>query len=249
MMVHMSSETTTTGYTKAQAKAHDAKLAEATTALRVAMDRNDNASNDIHRAAGDETGHYRGRRYATWGLTLDEAIAAARQVADGNVEGLDNRAAWNLRNAPQRAAAALQARDTAMAEVADARAVVEALDQVWRDNGRWSRFFMVPGGHIHRSTSCHTLHITTQIGWLPDLSGESEAEAVAAHGAMLCTHCFSEAPVEWTTKAPKPVDPNECPGSRNYVPGANMRLCSPRGTCPQCGQTVSVTSRGNARKH
>ncbi len=93
------------------------------------------------------------------------------------------------------------------------------------------------------------LHITTQIGWLPDLSGETEAEAVAAHGAMLCTHCFPAAPVEWTTKAPKPVDPDECPGSRNYVPGANLRLCSPRGTCPQCGRTVSVTSRGNARKH
>lgn len=182
-------------------------------------------------------------------MTLDEAIAAARQVADGNVDEFANQPAWNLRNAPQRATAALQARETAMAEIADARAVVEALDQVWRDNGRWSRFFMVPGGHIHRSTSCHTLQITTQIGWLPDLSGETEAEAVATHGTMLCSKCFDQAPVEWTTKAPKPTDPDECPGSRNYVPRANLRRRSPRGTCPQCGRTVSVTSRGNARKH
>lgn len=252
----MGNETTTTAttagtYTKAQAKAHDAKLAEATNALRAAMDREDNAANDIHRAAGDKTGYYRGRRRATWGLTLDEAIATARRVADGQVDELDNRAAWNLRNAPQRASAALQAYETARSQVSAARATVEALDQVWRDHGRWSRFFIVPGGHIHSSTACHTLHITTQIGWLPELSGESEAEAVAAYGTVLCSqpHCFPTAPVEWTTKTAKPLDPDQCPGSTHYVPDANLRLCSPRGTCPQCGHTVSVTSRGNARKH
>lgn len=170
-------------------------------------------------------------------------------MAAGHLETLGERAARNLRNAPQRAAAALQARDSAVTDIATARAAIEELEQVWRDNGRWSRFFMVPGGHIHRSTACHSLHISTQISWLPELSGESEAEAVSAYGTVLCTHCFPSAPVEWTTKAPKPADPNECPGSRKYVPGANMRLCSPRGTCPECGQTVSVTSRGNARKH
>lgn len=49
----MGNETTTIAgsYTKAQAKAHDAKLAAATNALRAAMDREDHASNDIHRAA------------------------------------------------------------------------------------------------------------------------------------------------------------------------------------------------------
>lgn len=241
--------TTTTGYTTAQAKAHDAKLAEATQQLRAALDREDSATNDIHRAAGDRTGYYRGRRYATWRLTLDEAIATARQVAAGQLEALGERAAGNLRNAPQRATAALDAHEAARTEVATARAAVDALDQVWRDNGRWSRFFMVPGGHIHRSPSCRSLHPSTQIGWLPELSGESEAEAVAAYGTVLCTHCFPSAPVEWTTKAPKPADPNECSGSRKYVPGANMRLCSPRGTCPDCGETVSVTSTGKARKH
>ncbi len=133
-------------------------------------------------------------------------------------------------------------------EIAAAHAVVEQLEQVWRDNGRWNRLFMV-GGHIHSSTACHTLHAATQIGWLPDLSGESEAEAVTAYGSVLCTHCFPSAPVEWTTKAPKAVDPALCPGSKNYVPGADLRLCSPRGTCPECCQLVSVTSRGNAGKH
>lgn len=120
---------------------------------------------------------------------------------------------------------------------------------MWRERGMWSRFFMVPGGHIHSSTGCHTLRPTTWISWLPELSGESEAEAVAAHGSVLCTHCFPSAPVEWTTKAPKPTDPNVCSGWGKYVPDANLRLYSPRGTCPDCGQTVSVTSRANARKH
>lgn len=62
----MKTETAATGYTKAQAKRHDAKLAEATTALRAVMDRADNTANDIHRAAGYRTGYYHGRRHATW---------------------------------------------------------------------------------------------------------------------------------------------------------------------------------------
>jgi hypothetical protein len=151
----MSTDTATPGYTKAQAKAHDAKLAEATNQLRAAMDRADHAAN------------FHGRRYATWELSLEDAIDTARKVAAGQVDVLGKRAAWNLRNAPQRTATALHARDTALEEIAAAHAVIEQLEQVWRDNGRWSRYFMVPGGHIHSSTACHTLHVTTQIGWLP----------------------------------------------------------------------------------
>lgn len=52
-------------YSAAQAKAHDALLAEATTTLQRALQRRDAASDSAHRAAGDRGGHYRGRR--TWG--------------------------------------------------------------------------------------------------------------------------------------------------------------------------------------
>lgn len=211
--------------------------------------RADNAANEIHRAAGD-TERYRGRRSEpTWTMTLDEATTAAQAVADGNVENLGRLAAWRLERAPQRAADALAAHQVAMAAVTAARDLVEQLDQVWRTHGQWSRFFNVPGGHIHRSTMCHSLHVTTQIGWLPELSGESEAEAVAKFGTVLCSKCFPAAPVEWTTKAPKSLDPSLCPGSGKYVSDANLRLHSPRGTCPECGQYVSVTSCANARKH
>jgi hypothetical protein len=236
---------TSTSYTTAQAKAHDAELATATTALRAALDRAESAANDIHRAAGDRTG-YHGSRHATWGLSLSAATEKAQAVAAGKFD-VTGRAA--VRITPQRAEAALHSHSEALQAVRDAGLEVDALEQVWRDNGRWSRFFMVPGGHIHSSTACHSLHISTQISWLPDLSGETEGDAVRAYGSVLCTHCFPSAPVEWTTKAPKPVDPAQCPGTGLYVPGANLRLCSPRGVCPECGGTVSVTSRGNARKH
>ncbi|WP_293003755.1 hypothetical protein [Mycobacterium sp.] len=229
----------------AQAKAHDRELATATTALRFALDRVDSAEMGVHRAAGDRTG-YHGARHATWGMSLAEAADQARAVAAGTVTITAPAA---VRMTPQRAQAALKAHREALDAVGAARLVVETLEQVWRDNGRWSRFFVVPGGHIHSSTGCRSLHVTTEIGWLPELSGETEADAVSAYGSVLCTYCFPSAPVEWTTKAPKAADPAQCPGSGHYAPGANLRLCSPRGTCPECGSTVSVTSRGNARKH
>lgn len=64
----------------------------------------------------------------------------------------------------------------------------------------WSRFFMVPGGHIHASLSCKTcnrLGRDTAFTWLPHLSGRTEAEAVAEFGPVLCTVCFPSAPLYW----------------------------------------------------
>ncbi len=84
----------------------------------------------------------------------------------------------------------------------------------------WQRFFMVPGGHIHASTGCHSLRITTLITWLPELSGETEAEAVAEHGAMLCTKCFPSAPVEWTIGN---ADPSKCSGAPIGRPARALR--------------------------
>ena len=64
----------------------------------------------------------------------------------------------------------------------------------------WSRFFVVTSsqGHIHSSMTCSSCYRTTTYGWLPELSGDSEAEAVATHGPALCTVCFPSAPVEDT---------------------------------------------------
>lgn len=69
----------------------------------------------------------------------------------------------------------------------------------------WSRFFVVTSstGHIHSSMYCHTCRPTTAFGWLPDLSGQSQADAIAGlfklggdrAAAALCSACFPDAPV------------------------------------------------------
>lgn len=89
--------------------------------------------------------------------------------------------------------------DAATFEIEYLRAEAEPFHEVY-DQHRWSRFFLVlnVNGHIHSSTSCSTCFVTTDFGWLTDLSGLTEAEAVASHGEILCSVCFPSAPVEWT---------------------------------------------------
>lgn len=68
----------------------------------------------------------------------------------------------------------------------------------------WSRFFSVPGGHIHRDNGlgCNRRPDTEQ-RWNPALSGKSEAEAVEALGPNMCTVCYPSAPVEWSAGTPR----------------------------------------------
>lgn len=75
-----------------------------------------------------------------------------------------------------------------------AMVAVRKLDMLYTG---WSRFFLVTSsaGHVHSSTGCHTCRDTTTYGWMPELSGKSEAEAVAELGAVLCSACFPTAPV------------------------------------------------------
>jgi hypothetical protein len=117
------------------------------------------------------------------------------------------------------------------------------------DRRPWTRFFLVVSsdGHIHSNTRCSSFP-RTQHGWQPELSGKTEAEAVAKLGPRMCTKCFSSAPVEWTQGIEKPVDPTACSGHGKYA--TNIKWCvSPVGTCPDCSDTVSVTSTGKVRKH
>lgn len=58
----------------------------------------------------------------------------------------------------------------------------------------WTRFYLVQ--HIHRNVYCSSFRPTTVIGWLPDVSGLTEVEAVEIYGKQLCTICFKSAPVE-----------------------------------------------------
>lgn len=95
--------------------------------------------------------------------------------------------------------------DEARAEYHAALDEIRPLDDEFATRGGWSRFFLVQnsGGHIHSSMECHTCYADTQYAWLPSVSGQTEAEAVAEFGEILCSVCFPTAPVEWTTGTSK----------------------------------------------
>jgi len=113
----------------------------------------------------------------------------------------------------------------------------------------WTRFFLVK--HIHNTTHCSSFRPTTRIGWLPDVSGLTEVEAVKEHGETLCTICFPSAPTELTTKQ-APAD--QCSGSGKAI---DWSLPNRRGfysgnwaTCPDCQERVSITNSSRSiRKH
>jgi hypothetical protein len=92
----------------------------------------------------------------------------------------------------------LAERDTLLDEL---HALQERADDLEATYTGWSRFFLVTSspGHVHSSMSCSTCYPTTRFGWMPELSGHTEAEAVDELGPTLCTVCFPSAPVDWTT--------------------------------------------------
>lgn len=113
----------------------------------------------------------------------------------------------------------------------------------------WNRFFLVQ--HIHASQHCSSFRPTTRVGWLPNVSGLTEAEAVAEHGATLCTICFPTAPTELTT--PK-VDDSVCPGSgrgysQTHKTGREHSYYGKAGFCQECDTRQTVTATGAIRKH
>jgi len=135
-----------------------------------------------------ESVHYAARHRRTydrsqqWNHTLDEGIATLTAQGDEYLLSYGKTAAQVLAGlAAARAAAEAQ------------RLVYQAADDEYAG---WSRFFLVVGGHIHSSLHCSTCYDTTIIGWLPQLSGLTEADAVAEYGAVLCTVCYPSAPVD-----------------------------------------------------
>lgn len=137
--------------------------------------------------------------------------------------------------------------DALYQEILDADVALEPFQAEWQDRGGWTRAYLVPDGHIHRSTACSSLHPTTLIAWLPEQSGWDEDEIVAAAGVHACTICYPTAPVEALRAAEMAAKAAlECPGSREYAPGPYGRRYR---TCPQCNTTQSVTSSGKFRAH
>jgi hypothetical protein len=130
-------------------------------------------------------------------VIIDTAIAEASEAlyaARRNAEIVKNRRTST-------------AADIEAAEAAVAAAEIEQGRRSSQYTG-WSRFFLVTSsanGHIHTDRRCSTCRWNTQYGWLPELSGSTEADAVEEYGSILCSVCFPSAPVEWTNGTNKKV--------------------------------------------
>ena len=66
----------------------------------------------------------------------------------------------------------------------------------YQRRGRWTRCYVVPGGHFHSTVSCPTcnhLGKPTDFNWRTDLSGQPESRIVELAGDRACTVCYPSA--------------------------------------------------------
>lgn len=165
-----------------------------------------------HRMAGDRK-NWRGRRQA-WGMSDNEAVSALARLAETGDK-------LNLSASRKRPSEILAAISATATEIAARRDQIAAMDAIYAQNP-WNRYFpcMANNGHIHRTLACHTLYVTTVMNWRPDLSGKTDAEAVAELGEALCTVCFPGAPVAWTGKTLTQVERERTAAERNAAQAA-----------------------------
>jgi len=180
-----------------------------------------------------------GGKFDGWATSPEDTLEAlASNLASGTLEPYNVTVARRLLDEVEVLTAATE---KVVGEIAE-------LDDEF-DARPWSRFFLVTssaGGHVHSSRSCHTCKSSTEFGWLPQLSGKDEPEAVADQGAILCTACYPSAPVEWTRGK---VETDRCPGSGQGQLGDIRRLGrTTYGACPVCGSMQPVGYTG-IRKH
>lgn len=180
-------------------------------------------------------------------LTSADAFAAARADAPANTP--DSVVARSLSNKEPVVARHLAALDAARQSIAELHAKAAPLEDVYAEH-HWSRFFIVTSsqGHVHSSRHCSTCYDTTEYGWLPNLSGLTEADAVEQEGSILCSVCFPTAPTEWTTgisKAQAEKEAAKCSGSGKFVSSNGRRYVR----CPDCAAMPARTSTGKLRAH
>lgn len=209
----------------------------------------DHAATLAHRALEEKPMRVAGQRKSTWPTDDDDAvIACAALVRDGFQQK-----SW-LPD-PADVVKRYDAAETALELVAAEMATLNA-EFVGRRG--WSRFFQVTSsaGHVHSSMECSTCYLSTEYGWLPEWSGQSEDEALAAlhKGAhMMCSVCFPNAPVAYYTRREPTADEARASGKcHNTVPTwPDGRAWTAKwAKCGECGAPdVSVTNAGNLRQH
>ncbi len=148
--------------------------------------------------------------------------------------------------------------DQARAQQTAILAETAPFDAEFDRRGQWSRFFLClsDGGHVHLRW-CATLRPTSSIGWLPELSGKTEADMVMQFGPKACTVCFPSAPLlpgyadraaeQEATAAEKRVEAGRCIGTGTVNP--THRYGQRYGRCPACQQVIGVSEYGKIRPH
>lgn len=148
------------------------------------------AISSIHHSLGHRRERVPGNGYAREYLTpTADTLAEAQGVLDD-----PEAAEWKkipLRKALEEYETAKTARDEQFSRVRE-------LDTVYRRH-RWTRAFLVPGGHVHSSMGCSTCNRQgndTEFVWLPQYSGTEENLIVEDAGERACTVCYPSAPVD-----------------------------------------------------
>lgn len=231
----------------------DGEIAELWTGIIKADQRRERAIGAVRRGLGQFRDSTLGHRWTRmdhegWPTSVEDAVTELRAQMDAGEVPL------RLRDSARQG---LPAYDDSTAELNAGMAAVGEREAE-RGHRPWSRFFVVTsssGGHIHSSQGCSTCRPTTQFGWMPELSGQDEAQAVAANGAILCTVCYPSAPTEWTDgrdrrdKDGNPIVDSTCPGSGGKPAGETKQWGrTTYGDCPVCGENVTYGYSG-LRKH
>jgi hypothetical protein len=152
-----------------------------------------NAAETIRRYSSQTREEFRASRWATptygpWSGTLTEAIAEVE------AEATTAASAFSASNA-KRVIAAYRFATAALAQI---KVETAELDACWREEGRWTRAFLVinSNGHVHNGMDCSTCYDSTRYEWLTAYSAADETEIVGAAGEMACTVCYPTAPAE-----------------------------------------------------
>lgn len=98
------------------------------------------------------------------------------------------------------------------AEITDLRAQMAPLEAEYQRRGRWTRAFLVSGGHLHNTMDCSTCNREgkmTRFAWMTDYSGASEEQIVEAAGDRACTVCHPSAPVAVLSRPSVMFTPDE----------------------------------------
>jgi hypothetical protein len=182
----------------------DTKLAELHTRLSAAREIRNRAEATIYRLSGLPVHTFRGNRVPAQPIADALPIVLAK-IGELEAEDTYDGQRWPIRDAVYGRTSGLNLRSAkaAFETFHNQTDVIDDLREAIRNEDDkytgWSRFFLVTSsaGHIHSSMSCSTCRPTTAYGWMPELSGKSEEEAVSTLGPALCSVCFPSAPVDY----------------------------------------------------